>query len=165
MKRLTLALLCLAACASSHATPARPDTVKRYIVLTHAEAMMTQTLNQPTDLQPLIAQFEPDPEKQQAIRAASEEILKRFRSRQDPHKLAGLLEQAVAQVFNEEELQAASRFYTTPEGQSMLKKTPEFVQQLMRSVMPVLYADLAASVREVAAQADRNTLDPATATP
>lgn len=138
MKTLMYAALLACCISTTWAANPTPESVKRYMQVTQTEAMLEQMLKQPIDFKTVVAQFEPDPAKQAAFLADTDQFLKQFDQHLDRAALLRGVEQAIADTFTQAEVDASIRFYETPEGQSILQKTPLFTQKMLGSIMPAM---------------------------
>ncbi len=146
------ALLITSSISSAWATTPTPESIKRYMIATQTDALMEQTLKQPIDFKAMVAEFEPDPTKQQAFLDSTDLFYQRLNQKIDRQKMIASVEQAVSTTFTQTEIDAAIRFYESSEGQSTLKKMPEFMQKLMQGMMPVLSQAMTQTFTELAEQ-------------
>ena len=149
MKTLMYAMILACSISTTWAAPPTPESIKRYMEVTQTDALMRQMLKQPIDFKSAVAQFEPDPAKQQAFLADTDLFLQRFEKNLDSQKLLLSIERVIANTFDQAEIDASIRFYETPEGQSILAKTPKLTQGMLESVMPVLNEALIKTMKQM----------------
>lgn len=152
MKILMCAALLACSVSSAWGASPSPESIKRYMQVTQTEALIQQMLQQPIDFKTVVAQFEPDPAKQQAFLADTDEFLRLFDQHIDRQKLLRHVEQAISTTFNQAEIDASIRFYETPEGQAILSKTPTFTQNMLQGMMPILNEAMLNTMQQMSAK-------------
>lgn len=152
MKTLMYAVVLACSIGTTWAATPTPESIKRYMQVTQTEALMQQMLQQPIDFKTVVAQFEPDPAKQQAFLADTDEFLRLFDQHIDRQKLLRHMEQAISTTFNQAEIDASIRFYESPEGQAILSKTPAFSQQMLQGMMPILNEAMLKTMQQMSAK-------------
>ena len=58
-------------------------------------------------------------------------------------ELEPVLRKVYGQVFDKQEVDAMIAFYSTPEGASILKKTPQVLAITMQEIQPIIRATMA----------------------
>ena len=150
LKTLLLPFAALALCANAFAAPPSDASLKRLFEVQRMESMLDQSFQGLQRTQNFVLS---EPDIQESLRNIPEEkrpqvvaILKKYAEQSvadinTPKVRAQMRKVALEEMkafYTQEEVNALIDFYSTPIGQSILDKTPRYVEATVKSMMPIV---------------------------
>ena len=150
LKTLLLPFAALALCANAFAAPPSDASLERLFEVQRMESMLDQSFQGLQRTQNLVLS---EPDIQESLRNIPEEkrpqvvaILKKYAEQSvadinTPKVRAQMRKVALEEMkafYTQEEVNALIDFYSTPIGQSVLDKTPRYVEATVKSMMPII---------------------------
>lgn len=143
MKKYLLGAALFLSAAAALAAPPSEESLERLMQVQHVDKMLDEmfaklpalTMNQVQE-QGILDQVPAD--KRQAVKAATERYLEKMaadiRSPAFTGRFKALFVAEAAKTYTQEEVDALIAFYSTPVGQSVLAKQPQFFERFMPAV-------------------------------
>ena len=150
LKTLLLPFAALALCANAFAAPPSDASLERLFEVQRMESMLDQSFQGLQRTQNFVLS---EPDIQESLRNIPEEkrpqvvaILKKYAEQSvadinTPKVRAQMRKVALEEMkafYTQEEVNALIDFYSTPIGQSVLDKTPRYVEATVKSMMPII---------------------------
>lgn len=150
LKTLLLPFAALALCANAFAAPPSDESLERLFEVQRMESMLDQSFQGLQHTQNFVLS---EPNIQESLRNIPEEkrpqvvaILKKYAEQSvadinTPKVRAQMRKVALEEMkafYTQEEVNALIDFYSTPIGQSVLDKTPRYVEATAKSMMPIV---------------------------
>ncbi|WP_314935771.1 DUF2059 domain-containing protein [Neisseria elongata] len=150
LKTLLLPFAALALCANAFAAPPSDASLERLFEVQRMESMLDQSFQGLQHTQNFVLS---EPDIQESLRNIPEEkrpqvvaILKKYAEQSvadinTPKVRAQMRKVALEEMkafYTQEEVNALIDFYSTPIGQSVLDKTPRYVEATVKSMMPIV---------------------------
>lgn len=150
LKTLLLPFAALALCANAFAAPPSDKSLERLFEVQRMESMLDQSFQGLQHTQNFVLS---EPNIQESLRNIPEEkrpqvvaILKKYAEQSvadinTPKVRAQMRKVALEEMkafYTQEEVNALIDFYSTPIGQSVLDKTPRYVEATAKSMMPIV---------------------------
>jgi len=150
LKTLLLPFAALALCANAFAAPPSDASLERLFEVQRMESMLDQSFQGLQRTQNFVLS---EPDIQESLRNIPEEkrpqvvaILKKYAEQSvadinTPKVRAQMRKVALEEMkafYTQEEVNALIDFYSTPIGQSILDKTPRYVEATVKSMMPIV---------------------------
>jgi len=151
-----IALLCISGLI--HAAPPSQAQIDQLLEVTRArettDGMLPQIqASQQQMIQQMLAGKDLSAEEQHKLDAAVAASMNAITALLSWEELQPLYRDLYAQTFNADEVQAMIDFYTSPVGQSMVRKMPQLMQNAMQAVQSRLIPILQELQRNLEAQA------------
>ena len=150
LKTLLLPFAALTLCANAFAAPPSDASLERLFEVQRMESMLDQSFQGLQRTQNFVLS---EPDIQESLRNIPEEkrpqvvaILKKYAEQSvadinTPKVRAQMRKVALEEMkafYTQEEVNALIDFYSTPIGQSVLDKTPRYVEATVKSMMPIV---------------------------
>ena len=150
LKTLLLPFAALALCANAFAATPSDESLERLFEVQRMESMLDQSFQGLQRTQNFVLS---EPDIQESLRNIPEEkrpqvvaILKKYAEQSvadinTPKVRAQMRKVALEEMkafYTQEEVNALIDFYSTPIGQSVLDKTPRYVEATVKSMMPII---------------------------
>ena len=150
LKTLLLPFAALALCANAFAATPSDESLERLFEVQRMESMLDQSFQGLQHTQNFVLS---EPNIQESLRNIPEEkrpqvvaILKKYAEQSvadinTPKVRAQMRKVALEEMkafYTQEEVNALIDFYSTPIGQSVLDKTPRYVEATVKSMMPII---------------------------
>jgi hypothetical protein len=146
MKKLLLAFALLAATPAFAADkPASEATIRELLEVSDAKSLVERSYDQidgmlEQSLQQTLGGKPMNPEQEKLAAEMRAKVIGLVREQLSWEKLEPTYVKLYAETFSESDLQGMVKFYKTPAGQSLLKKLPLLMENVMRMMMTELQA-------------------------
>lgn len=146
MKQLLLAIALMAVTPAFAADkPASEATIRELLEVSDAKNLVESSYQQmdamlEQSLEQTLGGKAMNPEQQKLAREMREKVVGLLREQLSWEKLEPTYVKLYSETFSESDIDGMLEFYKTPAGQSLLKKLPQLMENMMRMVMGEMQA-------------------------